>query len=660
MKLDRIFCCVLLAAFASEGAELFVAKSGNDANPGSAAVPFATIGKAARAANPGDTVKIGPGVYREQITFRKSGKKGAPVTFSGTRGKKGEYLSIVEAPGTVVSKWIPAPEVGPRVWKAPLAKRPDLVMMNGAMIACINRLTMELPRWKKLPAEFNGAMFSSPWGPKCARLPGLDLLRMPADIRTNVMGRRKELFWPVIGNVLAGWSKGFLYVRFADERKPQDNVFTASYGHCFTVTGSELTFRDLHMRGSRTQFKVCKGSSGVTVDNCLLMHGGCRIRIEAGASRVTVKNSILTAGFIRSDLFRLRSVDDMRGGLLYLIFKYVIGTSLSDDSGIKDYGKNTKIIGNLILQGLIGMDALGVDCEVAGNVVREMSSVGICTGPTTVGIFHDNLLMNCGIPLRIHNLRAKRAKRVEYHYRNLFVQAPHGGSQTFVHCQSHLWGDDMGNFEPMKKGAKEPVYKKDPPDPVDAGKFYIYHNTFWGGVDAEWNCAFRVRPYSRRFRMVMPFFVFNNIFKDNPLLEVKTHEVAGPNLLYVFDEKVSRMPRREPEILKIDKVLDLKASQTIWNKKDLPRLPDVTLAPDSPALGAAVDVSKPFTLNRKKFPALPGFKPGYFKGKAPAAGAFQQGESMADFIALHRRAEAAVKMLNELKEKSAVEAKGNK
>ena len=31
MKLDRFFCCVLLAAFAAEGAELFVAKSGNDA-----------------------------------------------------------------------------------------------------------------------------------------------------------------------------------------------------------------------------------------------------------------------------------------------------------------------------------------------------------------------------------------------------------------------------------------------------------------------------------------------------------------------------------------------------------------------------------------------------------------------------------------------------
>ena len=231
----------LLFSAAAFSAELYVSPAGSDKNPGSAKAPFATIAKAASAAKPGDTVRIRPGVYREQITFRKSGKKGSPVIFAGTRGKKGEFLSIVEAPGTLVSKWTPAPEVGPRVWKASLAKRPDLVMMNGAMIALINRLTIELPRWKKRPSELTGAMFSSPWGPECARLPGFDLLRMPADLRTGaqLLRGRKELFWPVIGNVLAGWSKGFLYVRFADERKPQDNVFTASYGHCFTVTGSE-------------------------------------------------------------------------------------------------------------------------------------------------------------------------------------------------------------------------------------------------------------------------------------------------------------------------------------------------------------------------------------------------------------------------------------
>lgn len=198
----------------------------------------------------------------------------------------------------------------------------------------------------------------------------------------------------------------------------------------------------------------------------------------------------------------------------------------------------------------------------------------------------------------------------------------------------------MVNFE---KGTQ--IYKQNPPDPVDAGKFYIYHNTFWGGFDKGWNCAFRVRQYSKMFRMAMPFYVVNNIYKDNPVLGAKTHELAGPNLLYVFDETVSAMRRVEPEVVKINKVLDINASQKIWNKNDLPGLPDLTLAPDSPALEAGIDISKPFTANGKQYPALPGFKPGYFKGKAPAAGALQAGESMDHFIEMFRKSEKISNML---------------
>ena len=658
LKLGNALLCAALLSGPAFAAEVYVSPSGNDKAAGSAKAPFATIARAAAAAKPGDTVKIGPGIYRERISFRCSGTKEAPVTFAGTRGKNGEYLTVVEAPGATLAGWAPAPEIGPRVWKAPLAKRPDLVMMNGAMITYINRLTMELPRRKELPKMLDEDTFWGKFGPGCKRLPGFDLMRLPAGIRVKhflFAKRKEEQFWPVIANVLSGWHNGFLYVRFADERTPRGNVFTASYGNGFTVWGSHMVFRDLHMRGSRVQIWIARTASDITVSDCLLMHGGCRVRIDAGASDVTVKNSILTAGFIRNDLFKLRNNEDMRGALLYLIFKYIIGTALSDDSGIKDWGSNTKICGNLFLQGLIGMDALGVDCEVSGNVVREMASVGICTGATTVGRLHDNLLMNCGILLRIHDLRGKRAKREEYHYRNLFVQARHSGSHTYVHCESDRWGPDMVNFI---KGTRR--YKENPPDPVDAGRIYLYHNTFWGGVDFGWDRAFGVREYSQRFRMALPFFVFNNIFKDNPLLEVKTHEVPGPNVLYVFNTRAASAPRREPEVARVNKVLTVESSRKLWNTNDLPGLPDLTLAPGSPALEAGVDVSKPFTLNGKQFPALPGFKPGYFTGKAPAAGALQGGESMARFIVLHRRAEAAVKMLNELTTKSAVEPKGTK
>ena len=646
MKKAAVFTALFLLCVLS-ARELYVSPSGSNKNAGSAKAPFATIAFAASKAKPGDVVKIGPGIYREQITFRKSGKKDAPITFAGTRGKNGEYLSIVEAPGVPVENWIPAPEIGPEVWKSKLADRPDLVMMDGKMIAFVNRYTMELPRWKKLPVEMTAEMFWNKFGPECKRLPGFDLMNAPKDFQVThqYFRGRKEQFWPVISYVISGWSKGFLYLRFANGDKPQNHKFTASKGEGFILnSASHLTFKDLHMRGSRRQFRLQGTSSCNTIENCLLMHGGARVRIDEKVTHTTIRNSVLTAGFIRNDLFKLRSAEDMRGGLLYLIFKYIIGTSSSDDIGVVDHGRNTRILNNFIVQGLIGMDAYGAGCEVKDNVVREMSSVGICTGPTTAGIFTGNLVMNCGIPLRIHDLRGRRAKREEYHFRNLFVQARHGGSQVYVHCESYRWGPDMVNFE---KGTAN--YKQNPPDPVDAGKIYIYHNTFWGGHDMD--SAFSVSYLSKRFRMVMPFFFVNNVIKGGPYLTTASQELFNGNLLYTFDPKARTVKQRDPEIAKRNKVIGVEETRKLWNSKDVPGLPDLTLTSASPAVGCAIDISKPFAANGKQFEALPGFKAGYFKGKAPAAGAFQAGESQTKFLEMHQKTEKVISTLNQLRNK---------
>ena len=176
-----IWCCLLALSATASAAELYVSPRGSNKNKGTAQSPFATISHAASAAKPGDTVKIAPGIYREQIQFRKSGTKTAPITFIGSRGPKGEFLSIIEPTGTALEKWSPAPEVAPDVWKTPLAKRPNLVMMNGAMIAYINRFTMELADRKELPKELNEELIWDNFGPNCQRLSGLDLMRLPAD-----------------------------------------------------------------------------------------------------------------------------------------------------------------------------------------------------------------------------------------------------------------------------------------------------------------------------------------------------------------------------------------------------------------------------------------------------------------------------------------------
>jgi len=63
----------------------------NDNNPGTRDHPWATLSRAAAAAQPGDTVIIRPGIYREHVVVRQSGQPGKPIVFRA------------EGPGVVVS-----------------------------------------------------------------------------------------------------------------------------------------------------------------------------------------------------------------------------------------------------------------------------------------------------------------------------------------------------------------------------------------------------------------------------------------------------------------------------------------------------------------------------------------------------------------------------
>ena len=54
---------------------------GSDANPGSRALPWRTIQKAANSLNSGDIVIVETGSYNERVVINRSGSDGAPITF---------------------------------------------------------------------------------------------------------------------------------------------------------------------------------------------------------------------------------------------------------------------------------------------------------------------------------------------------------------------------------------------------------------------------------------------------------------------------------------------------------------------------------------------------------------------------------------------------
>jgi hypothetical protein len=65
----------------------WVAKSGNDKNSGASGSPFLTIQKGAEMAQPGDTVFVREGIYRERVSPSRGGSAGFPIVYKGEQNK---------------------------------------------------------------------------------------------------------------------------------------------------------------------------------------------------------------------------------------------------------------------------------------------------------------------------------------------------------------------------------------------------------------------------------------------------------------------------------------------------------------------------------------------------------------------------------------------
>ena len=80
-KTLRVVILLSLASSASQATNFYVATTGNDSNTGTQSQPWQTIGHAANAVSPGDTVIVEDGTYVEAIWIVASGSSGNPITF---------------------------------------------------------------------------------------------------------------------------------------------------------------------------------------------------------------------------------------------------------------------------------------------------------------------------------------------------------------------------------------------------------------------------------------------------------------------------------------------------------------------------------------------------------------------------------------------------
>ncbi len=93
-----LFALASLPAFSAS--VYTVDPAGSDAGPGTAARPWKTIGRAAAALEPGDTVLIAAGTYRERVRVERSGEPGKYCTFAARPGDE----PVIDGRGIPVAK----------------------------------------------------------------------------------------------------------------------------------------------------------------------------------------------------------------------------------------------------------------------------------------------------------------------------------------------------------------------------------------------------------------------------------------------------------------------------------------------------------------------------------------------------------------------------
>ena len=114
----------------SAGAAWYVdATSGSDANPGTAVLPFKTIQRGANAAGAGDSVRVLPGVYREQVVPPTSGLLAAPIRFAAEG--PGVVLDGSDAAIAAGATWTNA---GVALWWTPFSGQSIYVAVDDARV----------------------------------------------------------------------------------------------------------------------------------------------------------------------------------------------------------------------------------------------------------------------------------------------------------------------------------------------------------------------------------------------------------------------------------------------------------------------------------------------------------------------------------------------
>lgn len=533
----------------ASGTTYHVATSGNDSGSGTADKPFLTITKALSVAEPGDRVLVSDGVYRERVTFPKSGAPGKPIILEGAG-------AVTIDGGDRVTGWVPAPEIGANVYKN---------------------------------TQLNYAPWNMTWKGKYILRLGEDV---PQDKAIETLVKGPEGWDTYQGTPYRSWDgveamfgtyDQVTYVRFGGNNNPNDEdlTFAPQKKGAVNVDGtSYATICNFTLQSAFHGVLVRNGANHVTVHGNKIIggHDGVMVRDDGGDN--VVSNNEITLNYVHS-----LDPNDPRHWFIWAAFKI---WSDYDRSAVVllQSGSRNVVSGNHIYQHWDGIqDELtsteteplkyGQDLKVFNNLIEHLGDDGLePTGGEINAEYHDNVVHDCNINLRVKSTQGGPM----YIYRNRLYDP--GTSSTS--------GENLAFY--FHLGTQTEIY-------IYQNSISGYQATAMGGM--------------RDVGAPNTWYI-NNIFSSS-----RFGDGAGDANFPHFDYNWAGGDVTKEGYMGPHNILS--PGETLWGPGDM----EMLVGAASPAYAKGLDLSKPWTVDGKTHPALPGMSPGYFSGAAPSLGYVQ-------------------------------------
>lgn len=175
----------------------------SDKNPGTSSLPFSTISQAAALAQPGDTVLVRAGIYRERVAPPRGGEPGKPIVYLAATGEE---------------VYIKGSEVWQPEWQETAVK--------GILFGTFPKDAFSIPTpenhgFDNFPTEFNPYQYALRKAPG-----GLDLSlgQLFVDGKPLIPVDNKDDLKQVSGSWMVNEEKTGLYVHFPFSYKPLDQT----------------------------------------------------------------------------------------------------------------------------------------------------------------------------------------------------------------------------------------------------------------------------------------------------------------------------------------------------------------------------------------------------------------------------------------------------